>query len=58
MSKNAMRADLSHQIMEKTTDQHARIPHIGWDTLMGAREEPRLLCVSRLPFLFCEKMIR
>jgi hypothetical protein len=28
MSKNAMRADLSRQ-MEKTTNQHARIPHIG-----------------------------
>jgi hypothetical protein len=27
MSKNAMRADLSRQ-MKKTTDQHARIPHI------------------------------
>jgi hypothetical protein len=28
MSKNAMRADPSRQ-MEKTTNQHARIPHIG-----------------------------
>jgi hypothetical protein len=28
MSKNAMRADLSRQ-MKKTTNQHARIPHIG-----------------------------
>jgi hypothetical protein len=28
MSENAMRADLSRQ-MKKTTDQHARIPHIG-----------------------------
>ena len=27
MSKNAMRADLSRQ-MKKTTDQHARIPHL------------------------------
>jgi hypothetical protein len=27
MSKNAMRADLSRQ-MKKTTDQHARTPHI------------------------------
>jgi len=28
MSKNDMHADLSRQI-EKTTNQHARIPHIG-----------------------------
>jgi hypothetical protein len=28
MSKNAKRVDLSRQ-MEKTTNQHARIPHFG-----------------------------
>jgi hypothetical protein len=28
MAKNAMRADLTRQ-MEKTRNQHARIPHIG-----------------------------